>query len=347
MAGDRLPALGADDVRRELMTALIEITDLNVIHRARAQRRRGRLHAVSGVTLELGRGETLGIVGETGAGKTTLARAMLRHIEAESGEIHFDDRSLRKMRGKAFADFRRRAQLIFQDPVASLNPRLSIGDTLAEPLRVHRLARSNDVAHRVAELMILAGLPAELKQHRPAALTMGECRRVGIARALALGPELLLADEPISGLDLPIQTQIVNLLGEVRQMLGLSLILFARDFAAVRHLCSRIAVLYLGRIVEIGPTEEILRRPRHPYTQALVAAMPNMAPDAAFPAPTLVGEPASILGLPPGCAFHPRCAKAKTICRTGPTPSRRADGPVSVWCHLYPEPAVRQLQDRV
>jgi peptide/nickel transport system ATP-binding protein len=329
------------------MTALLEITDLNVIHRASAWRRHGRLHAVNGVTMELARGESLGIVGETGAGKTSLARAMLRHIEAESGEIHFDDRSLRKLRGKAFAEFRRRAQLVLQDPVASLNPRLTVGETLAEPLRVHRLARSNDVAGRVAELMTLAGLPAELKQHRPAALTMGECRRVGIARALALGPELLLADDPISGLDVPIQTQIVNLFAELRQKLGLSLILFAQDFAAVRHLCSRIAVMYLGRIVESGPTEEILRRPRHPYSQALVAATPNMSPDAPFPAPTLAGEPASIVGLPPGCAFHPRCAKAKAICRTGPTPSRRSDGPVSVWCHLYPEPAVRQLQDRV
>jgi peptide/nickel transport system ATP-binding protein len=327
------------------MTALLELSDLHVAYGpdGRPARRGGRLvHAVNGVSFDLARGDALGILGETGAGKTTLAQATLRQIEAESGDIHFDDKPLRALRGKAFAEYRRKAQLIHQDAVGSLNPWLTVEETLAEPLTAHRLCRRAEVKERVAGLMALVGLPPELRRRRPPALSPADCRRVGIARALSLEPELVIADEPAAGFDVPIQTQILNLLAQLRQERGFTLIVTAREPSLLRFLCPRIAVMYLGRIVELGPTKELLRHPRHPYTQGLVAAMPDLSPTAQFPAPILDGEPASVASLPPGCAFHPRCARAKEICRSGLSPARRRDGPVTVWCHLYPEMAAKR-----
>jgi peptide/nickel transport system ATP-binding protein len=331
------------------MTALLEINDLSVAFRPRSlggwfHRRAGRaLNAVNGLSLELDRGQSLAIVGEAGCGKQRLTRAILRLTDIAAGDIHLDGQSLRVMRGPATAKFRRQVQMVTGDPVAALNPRLSIAETLAEPLRTARICPAREVPARVDALMTRVGLVPERRGDRPAALSPGECQRVAIARALSVEPELLLANDAIAGLDISIQAQIVNLLADLQHELKFALICIADDVRSVRHLCRNLAVMYLGRIVEQGTMEEILARPRHPYTQALLAATPKMRADAPPPLATLTGEPPRGAELPPGCPFHPRCAKAKPVCATGSPPVRRVDGGVTVWCHLYPEgPALRR-----
>jgi len=330
------------------MTALLEVNGLNVSQPAsrspdeRVRRRGGRIMAVNGASFELAAGENLGIVGESGAGKSTLARAILRLIGSGAGEIHFDGQSVKGLRGAALAAYRRQAQMIFSDPLAALNPRLSIAETLAEPLAVHHLCTSREVPSRVDELMTRVGLSPELRRRRPSELSSADCQRVSIARALSVGPRLLIADDAVSQLDVPLRAQILNLLGALCTAMPASLIILARDIGMLRRHCQRIAVMYLGRIVEIGPTEEILSKPRHPYTQALIASTPRARGDAPTPRVTLSGETPSPVYLPQGCAFHPRCAKVLTVCSNGSPPIRRDDGPVSVYCHLYSEPAAQR-----
>jgi oligopeptide transport system ATP-binding protein len=327
------------------MSAFLEISDLSVAFRPRSlgewlHRRAGRgLRAVNGLSLSLERGDSLAIIGERGCGKNRLARALLRLTGVAAGDIHFDGQSLKALRGPALMQFRRRVQLLSHDPVASLNPRLSVFETLAEPLQVHRLAGKRDIAQRVDALMAEVGLPADLLRRRPTELRPGECHRLAIARALALGPEVLVANDSLAGLDLSIQAQIINLLAELRHARNLTLIYIAHDPRAARHLCRSAAIMYLGRIVEQGPMDEVLARPRHPYTQALLKSTPKTRFDAPPPVAALSGEPPHASDLVPGCAFHPRCAKVKAACRTGLPPVRRPDGPVTVWCHLYPEGA--------
>jgi peptide/nickel transport system ATP-binding protein len=325
------------------VTALLEINGLAVRSTSSGfagwlRSRAGRTaRVVNGLSLELARGETLGIIGERGSGKSKLALAILGLVDIEAGDIHFDGQSLRTMKRAARAVFRRRAQMIFRSPSSSLNPRLTVGETLAEPLQAHRLHPSNEISQRVADLLALAGLPPDCRRLRPGALTDGDCQRVAIARSLSLGPELLIADDPVAQLDTSIQAQILNLIAEFRRQMNFSLIVIAQDIGVARQLCQRLAVMYLGRIVEDGPTEEIIARPRHPYTQALLAAMPKMRPDAPAPTAILAGDPPSGGKLPAGCAFHPRCARVGPACRIGLPPVRRNDGSVTVWCHLYPE----------
>jgi len=327
------------------MSAYLEINDLSVAFRPRnlsewLHRRAGRgLRAVNGLSLSLERGDSLAIIGERGCGKNRLVRALMRLTGIAAGDIHIDGQSLKALRGPALIQYRRRVQLLSHDPVASLNPRLSVAETLAEPLQVHRLATKRELAQRVDALMAEVGLPADLLRRRPAMLTPGECHRLAIARALALGPDVLVANDSLAGLDLSIQAQIINLLAELRHARNLTLIYVAHDPRAARHLCRSAAIMYLGRIVEQGPMDEVLARPRHPYTQALLASTPKTRADAPPPVAALGGEPPRAGELPPGCAFHPRCAKVKAPCRTGLPPVRRPDGPVTVWCHLYPEGA--------
>ena len=327
------------------MTALLEINDLGVAFRPRdlgdwLRRRAGRgLRAVNGLSLSLERGDSLTIVGERGCGKERLVRALMKLTEIEAGDIHFDGQSLRGMRGAALAGYRRRVQLLPGDPHASLNPRLSIAETLAEPLQVHRLSPKRDLARHVEFLMDQVGLDPAMRKLRPSALSAGDCLRVAIARAMSVGPDLLVANDPLANLDLSIRAQIINLLAELHHTLNLTLVFVTHDVRAASHLCRSAAVMYLGRIVEQGPTEELLRRPRHPYTQALLASTPKMRADAPPPVAALAGEPPQAIDLPPGCAFHPRCSRVKAACRAGLPPVRRSDGPVTVWCHLYPEGA--------
>ena len=323
------------------MSALLETNDLTVEFRegglgALLNPASARVtHAVNGVTLSIAPGETMGLVGESGCGKSTLGRAMLRLVDAKSGKVRFDGTDLTALDPARLLGFRRRAQMIFQDPFAALNPRLTIGETLAEVFRVHRLCPSGEVAKKVADLMQSVGLSPDLASRRPAALSGGPCQRVGIARALAVGPELLIADEAVSALDVSIQAQILNLLTQLCAERHLALIFISHDLGVIRHLCRRVAVMYLGRIVEEGPTETVFSNPRHPYTEALLASIPRMAPDGSLPPPRLMGEPPSATRLPAGCAFNPRCAKAFDACRAGSPPSHRRDGPVRVACHLY------------
>jgi peptide/nickel transport system ATP-binding protein len=325
------------------MTALLEISDLSVAYGAPSlgdwlRRRTGpNLNAVNGLSLEMDRGDALAIVGEHGCGKARLVRAIMRLTDMATGDIHFDGQSLRSLRGAALNTFRQRVQMVTGDPATALNPRLTVGETLAEPLRALRVCPAREIPGRVDSLMARVGLSPEHRRRRPASLSPGERQRTAIARALSVGPEILIANDPLAGLDISIQAQIINLLAELRHSLNLGLIFIAHDLGAVRHLCRRVAIMYLGRIVEQGPMEEILARPRHPYTQALVASMPKMRADAPPPVAALSDEPPSATHLPPGCAFHPRCAKIKAICRSGSPPIRRTDGPVTVWCHLYPE----------
>jgi peptide/nickel transport system ATP-binding protein len=324
------------------VSTLLRIEDLEVHFRARSgiAQMLGRgprrvVRAVDGVSLELERGATLGLVGESGCGKSTLGRAVLRLVEPTAGRVLFDGADVLRLDRAGLFAFRRRAQMVFQDPHASLNPRLTVAQTLAEALRVHRVCPPAAIPRRIEQLMATVGLSADLATRRPAALSGGQCQRVGIARALALGPDLLIADEAVSALDVSIQAQVLNLLLRLQTEMHLTMMFISHDLGVVRHLCQIVAVMYLGRIVEYGPAEEIFRAPRHPYTQSLVAAIPRMAADATLPATVLPAEPPSPIDRPTGCAFHPRCPRAMAVCRREPAPPPFVVDGVRTWCHLY------------
>ena len=339
--------------------ALLEVDDLAVHFPAPGGGPLGlskrRVRALDGVSLRVRAGDTLGIVGESGSGKSTLGRAVLGLLDATAGSVTFDGerldgspgdaagrrggRETRRAARRALATLRRESAMVFQDPYGSLNPRLTARETIAEVLRVHAGMPRGDVDARTAELLAMVGLPDALGERRPQALSGGQCQRVGLARALAVGasgPRLVVADECVAALDVSIQGQIVNLFMELTEAADLALVFIAHDLAIVRRLCERVAVMYLGRIVEEGPTEAVFADPRHPYTAALVAAIPEIDPDAPPRAAPLAGEPPSPLDPPPGCAFHPRCPHALERCRTGPVPEPRTDG-VRAWrCVLDP-----------
>ncbi len=302
------------------------------------------LRAVNGVDLRLEPGETLGIVGESGSGKSTLGRAMLGLLDIAGGSVTFDGTRVSDGRPEALARIRRETAMIFQDPYGSLNPRMTVGAAIAEVLRVHRKVPPGDVGRRVGELLAMVGLQPEFADRRPHMLSGGQCQRVGIARALAVEPRMIVADECVSALDVSIQGQIINLLMGLRERMGLGLIFIAHDLAIVRRLCDRVAVMYLGRIVEEGPTAAVFHGPRHPYTAALIRAIPEIDPDRALPDRPLAGDPPSPLDLPAGCSFHPRCALARAECRTDPPPpTRREDG--RRWtCVLEPGTVEKELE---
>jgi peptide/nickel transport system ATP-binding protein len=298
---------------------------------------RGRrlVRAVSGVSFTLNRGESLGLVGESGCGKTTLGRSILQLIEISSGSIYFEGQRISPADPASVERLRRGTAMIFQDPYGSLNPLMTVGDTLAEVLRVHRKAPSAAVGKRVGELLSLVGLSPDFASRKPATLSGGQCQRVGIARALAVEPKLIIADECVAALDVSIQAQIINLLNDLRRRMRLTLIFIAHDLSVVNHVCDRVAVIYLGRIVEEGLTKEVFLRPKHPYTQALVSAIPSIDPERPIPKDPLSGEPPSPLDLPPGCPFHLRCPFVMDVCREDPAPSLRVEGLQQVACHLY------------
>ncbi|MGE3917798.1 MAG: ABC transporter ATP-binding protein [Hyphomicrobiaceae bacterium] len=283
------------------------------------QREVGRIRAVDGVSFHLARGETLALVGESGCGKTTVARCILRALPPTSGAIRFapDDGEvvdLAPLSRRALRPMRRKMQMIFQDPYASLNPRMLVGDIIAEPLLVNGVPAEARRA-RVLELLELVGLPAVARSRFPFAFSGGQRQRIGIARALALHPSLIVADEPVSALDVSVQAQIINLLLDLQDRLGLSMLFVAHDLGVVRHVSDRVAVMYVGRIVETGPTTALYDRPLHPYTAALMASVPKPDPDRRDAAPPLAGDVADAANIPPGCAFHPRCPYAVARCR--------------------------------
>jgi oligopeptide/dipeptide ABC transporter ATP-binding protein len=303
-----------------------------------AGQRRPPLVAVDEVSFDIARGEIFSLVGESGSGKTTLGRCLLRLVEPTAGRILFDGTDLAALPPGSLRAARRDVQMIFQDPFSSLNPRMTVGEMLAEVLRVHRLRPEPEIADRVAELLGLVGLPAEAAGRAPRAFSGGQRQRIGIARALAVEPRFIVADEPVSAVDVSVQAQIMNLLLELRDRLGLTLLFIAHDLSVVRYLSDRVGVMYLGRIVESGPRDLIFGAPRHPYTQALLRAAPRPDPSRRGGAAALVGEPPSPLDPPPGCHFHTRCPRATALCRTeAPPPETVAAGHV-VRCHHHATP---------
>jgi oligopeptide/dipeptide ABC transporter ATP-binding protein len=284
------------------------------------QRETGRVRAVQDVSFSIGAGETLALVGESGCGKTTVARCILRALPPTSGAIRFSPEpgttiDLAPLSRRALRPLRHHMQMIFQDPYASLNPRMMVGDIIAEPLVVNRVSSAQRQA-RVRELLDLVGLPAAARTRFPHAFSGGQRQRIGIARALALAPKLVVADEPVSALDVSVQAQIINLLLDLQDRLGLSVLFVAHDLGVVRHVSDRVAVMYVGRIVEVAPTMTLYDRPRHPYTEALLAAVPKPDPSLRDAVAAPVGEVADPANPPPGCAFHPRCPYAVDRCRT-------------------------------
>ncbi len=319
------------------MTPLIEAVGVTKhFHLGGAFSSGGRqtVHALDGVSLAVQRGETLGLVGESGCGKSTLGRCLLRLYELTAGQVRFEDKDISRLPERSLRPLRPRMQMVFQDPYASLNPRRRVRDLLAEPMRVHTDWDGARIAERSRELMDLVSLPASYLDRYPHEFSGGQRQRIGIARALTLEPSLVVADEPVSALDVSVQAQIVNLLMDLQERMGLTYVFIAHDLSVVRQIAGRTAVMYLGVIVELGPTETIFAEPAHWYTDALISAVPVPAARRIRERVTLEGEVPSPLSPPSGCRFHTRCPRAEPRCASEVPTLRPLDGARSVACHF-------------
>ncbi len=302
----------------------------------------GLVRAVDDVNFDLRRGETLGLVGESGSGKTTCARTILRALVPTAGSVHFASRGgvvdLATLSDTALKPLRQEMQMIFQDPFSSLNPRMTVGDIVAEPFRIHNLATGSDLEDRVVDILRKVGLRPEHRQRYPHAFSGGQRQRIGIARALIMRPSFVVADEAVSALDVSVQAQVINLLQDLQDELGLTYLFVAHNLGVVRQLCDRVAVMYAGRIVELADTAELFANPRHPYTKMLLSAEPHPDPDVPMSFDS-TGEVADAGRLPTGCAFHPRCPRRFEPCdKLIPTLSAIPGTPCAAACHLYPTP---------
>jgi oligopeptide/dipeptide ABC transporter ATP-binding protein len=322
---------------------LLEIRDLKkhfpVMKGVIRQKPIGWVKAVDGISYSIGTGETLGLVGESGCGKTTTSKLILMLEKPTSGAIIFRNRDIQTQQGDTLKQYRRGVQAVFQDPFSSLNPRIRVGDIIAEPVVVNESMPKAQVQERVQELLRLVGLNPSAGSLFPHEFSGGQRQRIAIARALSLNPSLIVLDEPVSALDVSIRAQIMNLLQDLQQRFGLSYLLIAHDLAAVLHLSTNIAVMYLGKIVEFGTSDELRHKPLHPYTQALFSAALPSHPDEEREEIIITGEIPSPLNPPSGCRFHPRCPFAKPVCSEVEPVLRSATNGHQVACHLYNEPA--------
>ncbi len=323
--------------------SLLEIRDLSVHFPVKAGpfgKPHAWVKAVDRVRFDVDRGEAVGLVGESGCGKTTLSRAILRLIEPTSGSVSLGGEELTRLTKSQMRGRRRQIQMIFQDPYNSLNPRLTVEDIIGEALDIHRLTRNqDDRRQRVEDLLRLVGLEPIHRQRYPHEFSGGQRQRIGIARALAVAPQLIICDEPVSALDVSVQAQIVNLLKDLQEQKGLAYLFIAHDLAVVEHICQRILVMYLGRIVEEAPSATLVKNPKHPYTQALISAVPVLDAGSRRSRMVVPGELPSPIHPPPGCPFHPRCPIAQDICRHEDPQLRPLSLTRKAACHLAsPEP---------
>lgn len=310
---------------------LLEIKNLSKIYHGKNG---AKVQALSDVSLDIAMGEVVGIVGESGCGKSTLGRSLLRLIEPSSGQVLFEGQDIVPLKKSALKPMRRDLQIIFQDPFGSLNPRHKVGKVIGEPLEVHGIGSKQQRREKVRDLLDLVGLPQNAMDRHPHEFSGGQRQRIAIARALALDPKLIVADEAVSALDVSIQSQIINLIAKLQKQLNISILFISHDLSVIRHVSDRIAIMYLGRIVEMGETESVMQNPQHPYTQSLLSAIPRVGEKRART--VLAGEVPDPANPPSGCAFHTRCPKVAQICtQTRPQLAAQSEGAVA--CHLLPQ----------
>lgn len=337
--------------QQTIQPPLIEIRDLKKhypIRRGLLKRTVGQVRAVDGVSFSIQPGETVGLVGESGCGKTTTGRCLIRLVEPTSGEILFRDGDrdalpVVQLDAAQLKLYRRQVQIIFQDPYSSLDPRMSVFDIVSEPLRIHNVYSGSELEDRVVNLLKAVGLQSHHMRRYPHAFSGGQRQRIGIARALALEPQMVVCDEPVSALDVSIQAQVLNLLTNLQQQFGLTYLFISHDLSVVQHISNRVAVMYVGKIVEVAATQELFQHPLHPYTEALISAVPKPDPQARRQRILLAGDVANSANPPSGCYFHPRCRYAQEICKTDEPAMREILPQHFVTCHFAEELTLRGL----